>query len=167
VKKKILNVILLNLTVFFALISIHEISHLVIGRYLSCDYERIVLLDKEVGTSITGMLFNEPYTELICSSGTNQFFLYMGSFFVTSLFGLMFLSLNSPGKNMFFVIMGLSLVFSSFDISLATNIESIIYPVIGSGFIFMILGEYFIASAYVKEDALLDLFGMHEIEETS
>ncbi len=164
-KKKILNVILLNLTVFFALISIHEISHLVIGNCLGCDYARVVLLDKEVGTSITGMLFNEPYTELMCNSQFNQFFLYLGSFFVTSCFGLMFLAINSPGKNMFFVISGLSLVFSSFDISIFMNIESIIYPVIGSGFMLMILGEYLIASAYVKDDVLLDLFGMHEIEE--
>jgi len=155
VKRKILNIILLNLTVFFALISIHEISHLIIGSCLGCEYGRAILFDTK---------FNGPYAELVCTNGINKIFLYLSSLLVTSCFGLMFLSLKSPGKNMFFVILGLSLVFSSFDIGIITSIESIIYPIVGSGFILMILGEYFIASSYVKEEILLDLFGMHEIE---
>ena len=154
-KRKILNIILLNLTVFFALISIHEISHLIIGSCLGCEYGRAILFDTK---------FNGPYAELVCTNGINKIFLYLSSLLVTSCFGLMFLSLKSPGKNMFFVILGLSLVFSSFDIGIITSIESIIYPIVGSGFILMILGEYFIASSYVKEEILLDLFGMHEIE---
>jgi hypothetical protein len=164
-KKKVLNVILLNLTVFFALISMHEISHVVIGNCLGCEYGRAVIFDAKSGTGITGMLLSEPYTEILCNNGISQMFLYLGSLFVTSFFGLMFLMLNSPGRNMFFVILGLSLVFSSFDISIATGIKSIVYPIIGSGFVLMIFGEYFIASAYVKEDTLVDLFGMREIEE--
>lgn len=155
-KKKVLNVILLNVTVFFALISIHEISHLVIGSSLGCEYGKAVLMDT---------VFNGPYAELVCTNGINQSILYLSSLFLTSCFGLLFLSLNSPGKNMFFVILGLSLVFSSFDIGMAMNMSSIIYPVIGSGFILMIIGEYFIASSYLKEDILLDFFGMREIEE--
>lgn len=161
-----MNIILLNLTIFFALISIHEISHVVIGNCLGCEYGRAVIFDTKINTGITGMFLNEPYTELLCNNGISQMLLYIGSLFVTSLFGLMFLSLNTPGRNMFFVILGLSLIFSSSDISIATGINSIIYPIVGSGFILMILGEYFIASAYVKEDVLMDLFGMHEIEET-
>ena len=156
-KKKILNIILLNITVFFALISIHEISHVVIGSCLGCEYGKAILFDTK---------FNGPHTELICTNKINQVFLYLSSLLVTSCFGLMFLSLNSPGKNMFFVILGLSLIFSSFDISIATAIEPLVYPVIGSGFMLMIIGEYFIASSYIKEDVLLDLFGMREIEET-
>jgi hypothetical protein len=164
-KKKVLNVILLNLTVFFALISMHEISHVVIGNCLGCEYGRAVIFDAKSSTGITGMLLSKPYTEMLCSNGISQTLLYLGGFIVTSCFGLLFLALKSPGRNMFFVILGLSLVFSSFDISLATSIESVVYPVIGSGFILMTFGEYFIASAYVKEDVLMELFGMHEIEE--
>jgi hypothetical protein len=165
-KRKVLNVILLNLTVFFALISIHEISHVVIGNCLGCEYGRAVIFDAKSETGITGMLLSKSYTEIVCSNGISQTLLYLGGLIVTSCFGLMFLSLKSPGRNMFFIILGLSLVFSSLDISMAIGIESIVYPVIGSGFILMIFGEYFIASAYVKEDVLMDLFGMHEVEET-
>jgi hypothetical protein len=164
-KKKVLNVILLNLTVFFALISMHEISHVVIGNCLGCEQGRAVIFDANSGTGITGMLLSKPYTEILCSNGISQSLLYLGGLIVTSCFGMLFLFLKSPGRNMFFVILGLSLVFSSFDISMAIGIESIVYPVIGSGFILMVFGEYFIASAYVKEDVLMDLFGMTEIDE--
>ena len=164
-KRKAINLVLLNLTIFFALISIHEISHALIGSSVGCDYGRAVVFDTKTASGITGMLFSEPYTEMLCSNGTSQSIAYMGSFLVTVSFGLVFLSLNSPGKNMFLVISGLSLVFSSLDISLALSMESLLYPLTGSGFLLIILGEYLMASSYLKDDVPLDLFGMHEIDE--
>jgi len=142
-RQKLLNVILTNLTVFFALISIHEISHLVMGTCLGCVYGRAVLLDSK---------FNGPYSEIACSGEINQFLLYISSFILTTSFGLLFLLLRSPEKNMFFIIFGLSLIFSSLDISIVTGIQSLFYPLVSLGFIFMGIGEYFIASFYIKKE---------------
>ena len=150
-KKRIMSVILLNVIVFFALLSIHEIVHVVVGSCLGCDYGKAVIIDAN---------FAGPYAELVCSN-TNQFLLYVSSLLVTGCFGLLFLSFKSPGKNLFFVILGLSIIFSSVDIGLAT-MESIIYPLIVSGFMLVTLGEYYIASSCINENLILDLFELEE-----
>ena len=78
-KRKILGIILLNVIVFFALISIHEIVHVVVGTCLGCNFGKAVLLDAKMAG---------PYAEMVCSSGTNQLILYASSLFVTACFGL-------------------------------------------------------------------------------
>jgi len=90
-KRKVLNVILLNLTVFFALISMHEISHVVIGNCMGCEQGRAIIFDAKSSTGITGMLLSEPYAEIVCSSEISQILLFVGSFLVTSFFGSLFL----------------------------------------------------------------------------
>jgi len=150
-KKRIMSVILLNVIVFFALLSIHEIVHVVVGRCLGCEYGKAVLIDAK---------FAGPYAELVCSN-TNQLLLYSSSLLVTACFGLLFLSFKSSGRNLFFVILGLSIIFSSVDIGLVT-VESVIYPLLGSGFMLVTLGEYNIASSCVNENLILDLFELED-----
>jgi hypothetical protein len=149
-KKKILSIVLLNVMVFFALISIHEIAHLTVGQMMGCERGKAILLDSAL---------NGPYTELVCASSTNQAILYVSGLLLTSCFGLLFLSLNSPGKNMFLVVLGLSMIFSSLDIGIIT-IEAVVYPTMVLGFMSVAAGEYFIASSYIKDDAPFDWFGM-------
>jgi hypothetical protein len=146
-KRKILSVILLNVIVFFALISIHEIVHVVVGMCLGCDLGKAVLLDAKMAG---------PYAEMVCGN-VNQLVLYGSSLLVTACFGLLFLSLKSSGKNLFFVVLGLSLIFSSLDIGLAT-MQTVIYPLIASGFVFVVLGEYYIASSCINKNLFLDIF---------
>lgn len=150
-KKKIINIILLNAIVFFALISIHEIVHIAVGSCLGCNYGKAVLLD----TNLVG-----PYAELVCSN-TNQLIIYISSLIVTAGFGLLFLTLNSPGKNLFFIVLGLSIVFSSFDIGLAI-MKSLIYPMMASGFLLVTIGEYYIASSCLNENLFLDMFELKD-----
>jgi len=145
--KEILNIILINLTVFFALMSIHEIGHSFSGMFFGCKYQKSVLIDyKLVG----------PYTEMYCSK-INYFFVFLSGLIITSFFSFLFLLLNSPTKNLFYISQGLSLIFSSLDISIATNISSIIYPIVTLGFLITAVGEYFVATSYIKENFSLDL----------
>lgn len=150
-RKKLLNIVLLNVIVFFALISIHEIVHITVGSCLGCDYGKAVILD--IG-------FNGPYAEMVCSN-ISQFVVYISSFIVTACFGILFLTLNSPGKNLSFVILGLSLIFSSVDIGLIT-LDSLVYPIMGSGFLLITIGEYYIASSCINENMFLDIFELNE-----
>ena len=146
-----MNIILLNIIVFFALVSIHEIVHIAVGSCFGCEYGKAVILDAG---------FNGPYAEMVCSTAS-QFVVYASSFLVTACFGLMFLSLNSPGKNLSFIILGLSLIFSSVDIGLIT-MRSLIYPIAGSGFLLVTLGEYYIASACISKNLFLDIFELQD-----
>ena len=151
-KKKILSIILLNVMVFFALISIHEIAHVAVGMCLGCSMGKAVLIDAKL---------SGPYAEMVCSNTVNQLILYSSSLILTVCFGLLFLSLGSPGKNLFFVFLGLSIIFSSLDMGLAT-VEAVTYPMLVSGFLFVTLGEYYMASSSINENLIFDLFEMRE-----
>src|SRR3990172_12627676 len=108
-KKKLLGIILLNVMLFFALLSIHEVVHVAVGVGLGCDFGRAVLMDSS---------FAGPYAEMACGN-INQLLLYGSSLIATISFGMLFLSFNS-GKNLFYVVLGISMIFSSLDIGLAT-----------------------------------------------
>lgn len=147
-----MSIILLNVIVFFALISIHEIVHVTVGMCLGCEFGKAVLFDAKTAG---------PYAEMVCSSGNNQIILYASSLIVTACFGLLFLSLKSHGKNLFFLVLGLSLIFSSLDIGLAT-LDAVVYPMILFGFSFVTLGEYYMACSSIKEDLILELFELQD-----
>lgn len=142
-KRMLLNVLLVNIMLFFALIAIHEISHVVLGICLGCESEKAVLFDSS---------FNGPHTELICSNSINEFFVYIGSLIITSIFSLSFLFLDTAEKNMSFLSLGVSVILSSLDISFILNSGAIIYPLLTFGFFLITAGEYSIASSYFKED---------------
>jgi hypothetical protein len=95
-----------------------------------------------------------PYTEFYCSG--NNIFIYLSSFLITSSFSLLFLLLKSPTRKLFLISLGLSVIFSSLDFGIATNVQYLFYPLVSSGFLITAMGEYFIASAYVNNE-LLDL----------
>jgi len=141
-RKTFLSIILINVMIFFALIAIHEISHVIVGFCLGCEYQKAVLFDSN---------FNGPHTELVCNN-INEFLVYMGGLIFTSIFSLSFLLLETTEKNMSFLSLGISIILSSLDISFILKIQSIIYPLMTFGFILITIGEYFIASSYIKED---------------
>jgi len=127
--------------IFFALIAIHEISHVVVGFCLGCESEKAVLFDSN---------FNGPHTELSCSNGINEFFVYLGGLMITSIFSLSFLLLDGFEKKMSFLSLGVSVILSSLDISFALESQAILYPLLTFGFLLVTAGEYFIASSYIK-----------------
>ena len=141
--KEILSIILINSLVFFALMSIHEISHMATGMLFGCRNQRAVLID----SNLIG-----PYTEFYCSG--NNMFIYLSSFLITSSFSLLFLFLKSPTRKLFLISLGLSIIFSSLDFSIATNIQYLFYPTVSLGFIITSTGEYFIASSFIKGESL-------------
>jgi len=141
-KQKFLNILLVNILIFFSLISIHEIGHVIAGYFLGCNLGKAILIDGN---------FIGPYAEIACQGQVNQTLLFMSSFFITSSFGVLFLFLKSPQRNMFFVVIGLSLIFSSLDFLVVTGLQSVMYTLLSVGFVFMGIGEYFIASFYIKD----------------
>lgn len=147
--REILSIILINSLVFFALISIHEISHVAAGLIFGCKNQIAILLD----SNLIG-----PYTESYCSG--NNIFIYVSSFLITLSFSLLFLFLKSNTRKLFIISSGLSVIFSSLDFSIATNM-SMFYPMFFAGIAITIMGEYFVATSFVK-DELIDLL---EIEE--
>jgi hypothetical protein len=52
---------------------------------------------------------------------------------------------------------GLSIIFSSLDIGITTGIQSLVYPMVSVGFLVTSIGEYFIASSYIRNDFSLNL----------
>ena len=149
--RETLNIVLINLIVFFALISIHEISHTISGILSGCKYEKSILMDSN---------FIGPYTEMYCSN--NPLLIFFSGLIITSSFSLLFLLLNSPSRNLFPISLGLSIIFSSLDLSIATNMQSLIYPVVSLGFLVTAIGEYFIASSYIKDNFSLDLLDIEK-----
>lgn len=137
-----MSIVLVNIMIFFALIAIHEISHIFVGYCLGCEYEKAVLFDSN---------FNGPHTELICNNSINEFFVYIGGLIITSIFSLSFLLVNTIEKNMSFLSLGVSIILSSLDISFVLNSQTIFYPLLILGFFFITLGEYFLTSSYIKE----------------
>lgn len=131
--------------------SIHEIGHASVGVIFGCKYEKAILFDSN---------FVGPYTELYCSK-IDYFFIFLSSLIITSSFSSMFLFLNSPTKNLFLISLGLSIIFSSLDVTIATNIQSLFYPIISLGFMITAIGEYFIADSYFKNN-FLDLLDIEK-----
>ena len=149
--REILNIVLINLIVFFALISIHELSHTASGMLFGCRYERSILID----SNLIG-----PYTEMYCSN-IGYLLTLISSLIITSFFSFLFLLLKSPSRNLFPISLGLSIIFSSLDISIATGIQSLVYPVVTIGFLVTSIGEYFIASSYANNE-IIDLLDVEK-----
>ncbi len=134
-KKEILNIVLINLLVFCALIYIHEISHLSIAFCLGCKTGRSIAFDLSSFSS---------YTELYCHQGKNLM-VYLGGLLISMIFGLLFIFLDKPTKNISFLILGFSLTLSSLDLALAFN-EEVFYFSLFGGLLLIAVGEYSIAS---------------------
>jgi hypothetical protein len=148
----ILHIIIVNLIIFFALISIHEMGHSVGGILSGCKYQRAVLLD----SNLVG-----PYTEMYCSN-INYMLTFFSSLLITTSFSFLFLLLKSPTRNLFPVSLGLSIIFSSLDISIAANMASLVYPIVSLGFIVTALGEYFVASSVINDRFPLDFLELEK-----
>ena len=143
----ILNIILINLMIFFALVSIHEMSHAIMSYCLGCEYEKAVLFDSK---------FNGPHTEFFCSNKMSEILVYSISLIITTIFSLGFIFLDSPERNMFFISLGISITFSSSDIGIVFNTQTIFYPLLTAGFFLITAGEYFMAFSHIKEDFSFD-----------
>ena len=128
--------------IFFALIALHEISHVLVGFCLGCENEKAVLFDSS---------FNGPHTEIVCSNNINELLVYLGGLIITSIFSLSFLLLDGIEKNMSFLCLGVSVVLSSLDISLILRSQTILYPLLTFGFLLITAGEYLVTSNYIRE----------------
>jgi hypothetical protein len=136
----IVHIVLVNMIVFFALISIHELGHSAGGFLSGCKNQKAVLMDAN---------FVGPYTEMYCAN-TNYAMMLFSSFLITSMFSFLFLLLKPPTRNLFFISLGLSIVFSSLDVMIATRIQALLYPIASIGFIITAFGEFLMASSAVK-----------------
>jgi len=144
--REILSIALMNLILFFALLAVHEIGHSAAGMLLGCKYEKFVLID----SNLIG-----PYTEMYCSN-IDSTLIFISGLLITASFSAMLL-LGAPTRNLFLTSIGLSIIFSSMDMSIASNIQQLLYPMASMGFMVTAAGEYFMASNYAKNSFNLDL----------
>jgi len=137
-KEEVLKIVLTNLTIFFALVSIHEISHLTFAYLLGCSSGKVVLFDLTTG---------HPYTELYCSQAKNALISF-GGLIGSLAFGFLFL-LDKSLRGNFFLILGFSLLLSYLDIASFINIPFFLsLPLI-------LVGEYKVASNLLEKTNLL------------
>lgn len=140
----LLKIILTNGILLLALISVHELGHLILGIATGCSSAKIVIFDTER---------EGPYTELFCSNPNPL--TYLGSVFSSLAFASFFLFLKEPeDKKLFFIILGLSIMFASLDITTLTSSQISFYLSMVSGFSFTIFGEYSLTLSYVKKEDL-------------
>lgn len=134
-KKEILSIILLNTILFFTLVFTHEISHLGISSLIGCKSEALSF----------DFLNGYAYSKILCPRGKS--FVYLSGL-LPSIF-LSSLSFFKTTKNFLFLIFGFSIILSSLDISILLN-SSYFYFSLFSGLFLILLGEYKMASSFVK-----------------
>jgi hypothetical protein len=137
------SIVLLNTMLFFALIAIHEVSHVLVGYCLGCQSEKAILFDSS---------FSGPHTELICGGQINELLVYLGGLAITAAFSLCFLLSETKERSISFISLGISFILSSMDISLLLGVQSLLYPMLTAGLVMITAGEYFVGSYYFKED---------------
>jgi hypothetical protein len=142
-KSTFLSIVLLNTMLFFALIAIHEISHVFVGYCMGCQIEKAILFDST---------FSGPHTEMLCATNMNELLVYLGGLAITAAFSLSFLFAESKDRNISFISLGISVMLSSLDISMLLNMQTLLYPLLTSGLALVTAGEYFMGSYYFSED---------------
>jgi hypothetical protein len=155
IRKTFFSVVLLNIMLFFALISIHEISHVFVGYCLGCEVQKAVLFDNT---------FGGPHTELLCSNGLNELLVYLGGLGITAAFSLSFLFSEIREKNLSLISLGISVILSSLDMSMLFS-SSVFYPLLTSGFLLITAGEYLVGSLYFKEDIYFGFLNSKVLED--
>ena len=139
--KSALRMILINLTLALALVSIHEMAHVMIGIHLGCKDGKAILFDSQE---------ENPYAELLCLKRINLSLISISSLIAGFCFGLSFLLLgNREQKSFAFIIFGFSIIFSSLDITSITS-QILFYPLLISGLGITTLGEILLANCYLE-----------------
>jgi len=134
--------IIFNITIIVAVISIHELGHVLGGKLIGCNEAKVVIFD----SSQEG-----PYTEMVCSNTNNQNIAYLSSLATTTLFGLFFLTFEEKSqKNMFFIILGLGILLAGLDIVAVSGLEIMKYVFIFFGFGIVLFGEILVGLAYAN-----------------
>ena len=135
--KSALRMILINLTLALALVSIH----VMIGIHLGCKDGKAILFDSQE---------ENPYAELLCLKRINLSLISISSLIAGFCFGLSFLLLgNREQKSFAFIIFGFSIIFSSLDITSITS-QILFYPLLISGLGITTLGEILLANCYLE-----------------
>lgn len=143
--KDVLSMIGINLTLILAIISIHEIGHVLFGSFVGCRGKAVVF---EFGK-------DSPYSELVCPASINYGIAYLGGFLTTIAFSLIYLA-NDSQRHLFFILLGFSLLFSASDFYLISRLELSFYLALFSGFTIVILGEYSLALNYIRSEYLFN-----------
>lgn len=144
VMKNITGMIILNITILIAVLTIHELGHVVGGKIIGCNNAKAIIFDSEK---------EGPYTELLCEKTENQNIAYLSSLMFTGLFGLSFLAFdNKTQRSMIFVALGFGLLLAGLDIVVITGFEIMKYLFIVSGFAIILFGEVLLGISYANQN---------------
>lgn len=140
--KNITGMIILNITILIAVLTIHELGHVIGGRIIGCNDAKAVIFDSEK---------EGPYTEMACEKTEKQNIAYLSSLVFTGLFGLSFLAFDSKTqRSMIFVALGFGILLAGLDIVVITQLEIMQYIFVMLGFVLMVFGEILLGISYAN-----------------
>ena len=138
----IITMIILNLIVFLSTITLHELGHVIAGKFMKCDGVKAVIFDSKEQT---------PYTELECYNVESHEFAYLSGLMLTTLFSFSFLFFTEKSqRNMFWVVLGLGIFFASLDIVTITGVEIMRYLCMAISLVFLVIGEVLTGISFEK-----------------
>ena len=134
-------VILLNVAIVLATLTIHEAGHYILGHVSGCNNIRIVLFDSDNGST---------YTYMKCSENTNYGIIALGGFLLVIPFGMLFFFIKPlTERYLWFVIIGFNLIISYSDIGIITNLFMMPVLLTFSGAFMLVLGETLLVDRYI------------------
>jgi len=139
--KRLLQMIIINLTILISTLTIHELGHALAGKLLGCASAKAVIFDSNSPN---------PYTELSCYREEKT--TYAAGLLLTTIFGLSFLTFETkPQKILSLVIIGFGIFLASLDIVEFTGLNFIQYIFIFFGLLSLITGQILYGIYTVKE----------------
>ncbi|MEM5777329.1 MAG: hypothetical protein QXJ06_02670 [Candidatus Aenigmatarchaeota archaeon] len=139
--RSIWSMIIMNILILIATLTIHELGHALTGKILGCVTARAIIYDSEN---------MNPYTELICLQ-TQQKVAYSAGLILTTIFGLSFLTIEKPYKMFSIIIIGFGVFLAALDIVEITRLNVMQYIFILLGLSSLIIGQILYGISNIKD----------------
>ena len=130
VAESLAMIVALNILIFIAAVSVHELGHVFIASYVGCT-GKAVIFDTQSPT---------PYSEIICPNSSLYASIETGSLFMVAFLGMPFL-ISRRYRHIFHIIVGTGIMLSAIDLANFFGIIFIEYATIVLGTAFIIFGE--------------------------
>ncbi|MFH8092886.1 MAG: M50 family metallopeptidase [Candidatus Aenigmatarchaeota archaeon] len=142
ITRSIWSMIIINITILIATVSIHELGHAFVGKLIGCVNAKAVIYDSSS---------SNPYTELLCDKNIST--TYLAGLIFTTLFGLsfMFFDKNSQ-KALTLIIIGFGILLAALDMVEITGINLMKYVFIFFGLLSLVIGQVIYGILTLKEN---------------
>jgi len=133
IAKSISSMIIMNIAILIATLTIHELGHALAGKFLGCANAKAVIYDSQS---------SNPYTELVCQE-KNQKAAYISGLMLTTLFGMSFLLFERKNEKIFsLIITSFGFFLAALDIVEVTGMSIMQYIFIFIGLSGLVIGQF-------------------------